>query len=72
MGFPVGSDGKESAYNAWDLVQFLGWEDPLESQTQLRDKHFHFFIFIAYRYLTPENLNMIDLCENMKLNESLH
>ena len=26
MGFPHGSGGKESAYNAGDL----GWEDPLE------------------------------------------
>ena len=25
-----GSDGKESACNAGDLVQSLGWEDPLE------------------------------------------
>ena len=28
--FPGGSDGKQSACNAWDLVQSLGWEDPLE------------------------------------------
>ena len=28
LGFPGGSDGKESAYNAGDAVQFLGWEDP--------------------------------------------
>ena len=28
MGFPGGSDGKESACNAW--VRSLGWEDPLE------------------------------------------
>ena len=30
MGFPSGSDGKESAYNAGAWVQSLGWEDPLE------------------------------------------
>ena len=30
MGFPGGSDGKESACNAGHLVQSLGWEDPLE------------------------------------------
>ena len=29
-GFPDNSVGKESAYNAGDPVQFLGWEDPLE------------------------------------------
>ena len=29
-GFPGGSDGKESACNAGDLVQSLDWEDPLE------------------------------------------
>ena len=30
MGFSRSSAGKESASNAEDLVQFLGWEDPLE------------------------------------------
>ena len=30
IGFSGGSDGKESACNARDLVQSLGWEDPLE------------------------------------------
>ena len=30
MGFPGGSDGKESAHNAEDQVRSLGWEDPLE------------------------------------------
>ena len=30
LGFPDGSDGKESACNARDLVQSLGWKDPLE------------------------------------------
>ena len=30
MGFPGGSDGKESACNAGDLIQSLGQEDPLE------------------------------------------
>ena len=30
MCLPDSSAGKESACNAGDLVQFLGWEDPLE------------------------------------------
>ena len=30
LSFPGGSDSKESTCNAGDLVQFLGWEDPLE------------------------------------------
>ena len=30
QGFPDSSAGKESACNAETLVQFLGWEDPLE------------------------------------------
>ena len=30
LGFPGGSDGKESASNAGDQVRFLGWEDSLE------------------------------------------
>ena len=29
-GFPHSSVGKESACNAGDRVQFLGWEDPLK------------------------------------------
>ena len=29
-GFPVGSDSKESTCNAGDLVQSLGWDEPLE------------------------------------------
>ena len=30
MGFPCGSDGKESACNVGDLGSILGLEDPLE------------------------------------------
>ena len=30
MGFPGGSDGKESACSVGDLGQSLGWQDPLE------------------------------------------
>ena len=30
IGFPGGSDGKESACNVRDLGVILGWEDPLE------------------------------------------
>ena len=30
--FPGGSDSKASVYNAGDLVQSLGWEDPLEKE----------------------------------------
>ena len=30
LGFPHGSEGKESACNAGDWGQFLGWEYPLE------------------------------------------
>ena len=32
VGLPGGSDGKVSAYNAGDLVQSLGWDDPLEKE----------------------------------------
>ena len=31
MGFPGGSDGKESTYNDGDLSSTLGWKDPLEN-----------------------------------------
>ena len=30
MGFPDGSDGKESACNARDLGLIPGWDDPLQ------------------------------------------
>ena len=30
LGFPGGSDGKESAHSVETWVQSLGWEDPLE------------------------------------------
>ena len=30
MGFPSGSDGKQSVCNVGTWVQSLGWEDPLE------------------------------------------
>ena len=30
LDFPGGSDGKESTWNAGNLVRFLGWEDPLK------------------------------------------
>ena len=33
MGFPGGSDGKESACMWETWVQFVGWEDPLEKET---------------------------------------
>ena len=36
MGFPGGSDGKEFACNVGNLVQSLGWEDPLKEGTVTR------------------------------------
>ena len=30
LGFPGGSDGRESTCTVGDLVRSLGWEDPLE------------------------------------------
>ena len=32
LDFPGGSDSKESACSAGDLVQSLSWEDPLEKE----------------------------------------
>ena len=32
LGFPGGSDGKESSCNAGLQVRSLGWEDPLEER----------------------------------------
>ena len=34
MGFPGGSDGKESTCSAGDLGSILGWKDPLEDSMQ--------------------------------------
>ena len=34
LGFPGGSDGRESAYNVGDLGSISGWEDPLEKKMQ--------------------------------------
>ena len=70
MGFPAGSDDKESACNAADLglipglgrspgegksypLQYSGLENSMDctvhgvarDQTQLRDFHFHLFVF---------------------------
>ena len=33
LGFPGGSDGKESAYSVGDLGLIPGWKDPLEKGT---------------------------------------
>ena len=43
LGFPCGSAGKELVCNVGDLVQSLGWEDPLE-----KGKATHFSI-LAWR-----------------------
>ena len=34
LGFPGGSDGKESACNKGDLGSIPGWEDPLEKKME--------------------------------------
>ena len=39
MGFPGGSDGKDSAYLAGDWVQSLGLEDPLEKGMAIHFSH---------------------------------
>jgi len=33
LGFPSGSDGKESACNAGDVNSISGWEDPLPGES---------------------------------------
>ena len=38
LGFPGGSDGKESAYNGV-RVRFLSWEDPLEKEMATHSGH---------------------------------
>ena len=42
LGFPAGSDSKESACNAGEAwVQSLGWENPLEKGTVFLPGKFH-------------------------------
>ena len=48
LGFPCGSYGKESAYNAGDWVQSLGLEDPLEKGMATQ------FSILAWRILWTE------------------
>ena len=40
MELPRGSDGKESACNAGDQFQYLGWEDPLEEDMAIHSSIF--------------------------------
>ena len=44
----LGSDGKESACNVGDMVQSLGWEDPLEKVTATHSS------ILAWRILWTE------------------
>ena len=50
MGFPGGSDGKESAWSEGDLAQSLGREDPLEEEMGTHSS------ILACRILWTENL----------------
>ena len=36
LGFPCGSDGKESSFNGRNLVQSLDWEDPQKEGMAVR------------------------------------
>ena len=53
LGFPGGSDGKESARNAENLGLILGWEDPLMKGTAT-----HFSI-LAWRIPWREELDRV-------------
>ena len=49
MGFPRGSDGKDSACNVGDLGSILDWEDPLEkgmaAHSSILFFFFNFYLF---------------------------
>ena len=48
LGFPGGSEGKESACKAGDHVPSLGWEDPLEKGMAIHPS------ILAWEILWPE------------------
>ena len=39
LGFPSGSDGKESTCNVGDLGSIPGWEDPLEKEMAIHSSN---------------------------------
>ena len=53
MGFPGGSDGKESACNVEDWVWSLGWEDLLEKGMATHSS------ILAWRILWTEDPGML-------------
>ena len=57
LGFPDGSDGKESSCNARDLGSFLGWENALEEVIVLAVD--------AYFYLTKNRVNRNENCRRV-------
>ena len=64
MDFPGGSDSKESACNARDLVQSLGQKDPLEEEMAT-----HFSI-LAWRIPWTEEPGGESICATTKTQHS--
>ena len=52
MGFPDGSDSKESACNTRDLSIIPGLEDPLRNVHQPTPVFFFFFFFVEKNVIT--------------------
>ena len=63
MGFPGGSDGKEFACRAGDMVPSLGGEDPLEEEMATHST------IIAWRISRTEEPGGL---ESMELQELIH
>ena len=60
LGFPGGSDGKESACNAEDLGLIPGFKDPLEKGMAT-----HFSI-LAWRIPWTEEFSYLDFAQNLR------
>ena len=60
MGFPGGSDSKESACNAGDLGLIPGWEDPLEKGMTTHSS------ILAWRIPWTEELGRLQSMESQR------
>ena len=61
MGFPGGSDGKESTCNAGDWVPSLGWEDLLEKAVGTHSS------ILAWRILWTENPGVLQFMGSQRV-----
>ena len=61
LGFPGGSDGKESTCSAGDLGWILGWEDPLEKGMAIHSS------ILAWRMPRTEDAGGLQSMESQRI-----